>query len=75
MFTVALCFCVTVAAKGYGMYREAMDSVSLEDKVASIRATSFLRFMWMQCCPWRTTDSITIRESTSLPLEGLYLMI
>ena len=38
MLMVVLCFSVTVAAKGYGMYREAMDSVSLEDKVASIRA-------------------------------------
>ena len=38
MLMVVLCFSVTVAVKGYGMYREAMDSVSLEDKVASIRA-------------------------------------
>ena len=72
MLMVVLCFSVTVAVKGYGMYREAVDSMSLEDKVASIRAkgklyhplTSFLRFMWMRCCPWRTTGSITIRELT-----------
>ena len=38
MFMVVLCFSVTVAVKGYGMYREAVDSISLEDKVASIRA-------------------------------------
>ena len=38
MLMVVLCFSVTVAVKGYGMYREAVDSMSLEDKVASIRA-------------------------------------
>ena len=38
MLMVVLCFSVTVAVKGYGLYREAIDSVSLEDKVASIRA-------------------------------------
>ena len=37
MLMVVLCFSVTVAVKGYGMYREAVDSISLEDKVASIR--------------------------------------
>ena len=35
MLMVVLCFSVTVAVKGYGLYREAIDSVSLEDKVAS----------------------------------------
>lgn len=35
---VVMCCCVTVAVKGYGMYREAIESVSLADKVASIRA-------------------------------------
>ena len=34
MLMVVLCFSVTVAVKGYGMYREAVDSMSLEDKVA-----------------------------------------
>ena len=33
MLMVVLCFSVTVAVKGYGMYREAVDSISLEDKV------------------------------------------
>ena len=32
MLMVVLCFSVTVAVKGYGMYREAVDSMSLEDK-------------------------------------------
>lgn len=35
---VAMCFCVSVAARGYGMYREAIGSESLADQVASIRA-------------------------------------
>ena len=38
VLAVALCCCVGVVAKGYGMYREAISSVSLEDKTASIRA-------------------------------------
>ena len=28
MLMVVLCFSVTVAVKGYGMYREAVDSIS-----------------------------------------------
>ena len=35
---VIICFSVSVAVKGYGMYREAIGNESLADKVASIRA-------------------------------------
>lgn len=35
---VAVCFGVSAAVKGYGMYRKAIEGERLEDKVASIRA-------------------------------------
>lgn len=35
---VSLCLCAGIGIKGYGMYREALEKMSLEDKVASIRA-------------------------------------